>query len=228
MEQTQQNKFLIPLAIVVAGTLIAGAIYFGGGTTVSTNTDTGPGETEVTPVNEKDHVLGSRSAELFIIEYSDTECPFCKSFHGTMKQVLQTYGSRVAWVYRHLPIPQLHARAIKEAEATECAAEQGGNTAFWRYIDEVFDRTSSNDSLDPKELPKIAADIGLDVAAFNTCLNSGKYEEQIKKSIEEGYNAGARGTPYSVIVDQNGEVKDVINGAEPLELVKTKIDALLK
>ena len=230
MEQNQQNTFLIPFAIIVAGGFVAAAVYFGTGSsspTTATNTDNQNVEINLVPVTEKDHIIGSRNAALVIVEYSDTECPFCKTFQNTMKEIVQTYDGEVAWVYRHFPIAQLHTKAAKESEATECAAELGGNQAFWKYLDKVFETTSSNDSLDPSELPKIATAIGLDVIAFNTCLSSGKYAELVKKSVEEAIKAGALGTPYSVIVTKDGQ-KVLINGAEPITMVKAKIDALLK
>jgi len=143
-----------------------------------------------------------------------------------MKEVISTYSNQVAWVYRHFPIAQLHLKASKEAEATECANELGGNQAFWNYINRLFEITNSNDSLNPDELPKIAAAIGLDETAFNTCLSSERYSEFITKSVEEAVKAGARGTPYSVIVTKDGQ-KVVINGAESLENVKLRIDSLL-
>lgn len=179
-------------------------------------------------MTSKDHYLGNSSAELIIVEYSDTECPFCKIFHSTMKDVVRDYQGNVAWVYRHFPIAQLHQRAGKESEATECAAELGGNEAFWKYTDRIYEITESNDSLDPAELPRIAQQIGLSVTAFNTCLSSGKYASKIEESVREAVKAGARGTPYSVIMDRSGEVKGVINGAEPLSMIKAKLDALLK
>ncbi len=179
-------------------------------------------------VNQSDHYLGNRTAKFVIVEYSDTECPFCKAFHNTLKEVMSAYPSDVAWVFRHFPIPQLHSKAIKEAEATECAAELGGNQGFWNYLDELFRTTQSNDSLDPAELPRIAGRIGLDVPSFNTCLASGRYTEKVNNQMEEAVKAGSRGTPYSLILDQNGEVKGIINGAEPLASVEAKINALLK
>jgi len=230
MEQNQQNTFLIPFAIIVAGGFVAAAVYFGTGSsspTTATNTDNQNVEINLVPVTEKDHIIGSRNAALVIVEYSDTECPFCKTFQNTMKEIVQTYNGEVAWVYRHFPIAQLHAKAAKESEATECAAELGGNQAFWKYLDKVFETTSSNDSLDPSELPKIATAMGLDVTTFNTCLSSGKYAELVKKSVEEAIKSGALGTPYSVIVTKDGQ-KVLINGAEPIAMVKAKIDALLK
>jgi protein-disulfide isomerase len=229
MEQQSQNKYLIPFAIIVAGAFVAVAIYFGGSTqsTINNQQSATNAKIDIAPVTDKDHIIGSRNATLVIVEYSDTECPFCKVFHNTMKEVVSTYSGQVAWVYRHFPIAQLHAKAAKQAEATECANDLGGNQAFWKYIDRVFEITNSNDSLDPNELPKIASAIGLDVTAFNSCLSSGKYTEFVKTSVEEAIKAGARGTPYSIIIAQDGE-KVVINGAEPLENIKAKIDILLK
>ena len=224
-----QNKFLIPLAIVVAGALVAGAIYFGGSApSTSSGQATNPtnAKIDIAPVTDKDHIVGSRTAPVVIVEYSDTECPFCKNFHNTMKEVVSAYGGKVAWVYRHFPIVQLHSKAPKEAEATECANELGGNQGFWNFTNKLFETTNSNNSLEASELPKIAQAVGLDVTAFNSCLSSGRYTEFITKSVEEAIKAGARGTPYSVII--KGSQKVVINGAEPLASVKIKIDALLK
>ncbi len=225
----QESNKLVPFAIVIAGALIAFAIYM----TSSSNPksqkiveDDTP--VEIPAVTDRDHLRGNPDAEIVIVEYSDTECPFCKVFHNTMLEVMGAYeDSEVAWVYRHFPIPQLHAKATKEAEATECATELGGQQIFWRYLDQIFERTESNDSLDPAELPKIAGDLGLDTASFNTCLSSGRYTDFIKKSIEEAVKIGARGTPYSVIVGKDGK-QMVINGAEPYASVKAKIDSLLR
>ena len=224
----ESNKFLVPLAIVVAGGLIAGAVYFGGKTPTPRPGSGQATEIQVPPVTEKDHILGSRNAELIIVEYSDTECPFCKVFHNTMKEVVSSYNGKVAWVYRQLPIVQLHSKAPKEAEALECVASLAGNQAFWTYLDLIFETTNSNDSLDPAELPRLAISIGVSEQAFNECLNSDRFSELVQKQTEEGYKAGARGTPYSLVLDQKGEVKTTINGAEPLANIKAKLDALLR
>ncbi|MEK7118005.1 MAG: thioredoxin domain-containing protein [Patescibacteria group bacterium] len=111
----------------------------------------------------EDHVLGNTNADVLMVEYSDPECPFCKRFHETMHQVVDHYGKNgnVAWVYRHYPIDQLHSKARKEAEAMECASEQGGNDAFWKYADKLFEVTPSNNGLDAAQLPVIAAMVGL-------------------------------------------------------------------
>src|SRR3989344_8831460 len=181
----QVNKLSIPVAIVIAGALIAGGIYLSSlksANIVAVNNQqpqqvvqqTGDLE-QMKPVTAEDHIRGDINAPVKIVEYSDTECPFCKRFHNTMKQVVAEYGSQVAWVYRHFPLDSLHEKARKEAEATECAAELGGNEKFWAYLDRLMEVTPSNDGLDSAELPKIAAYVCLDVTQFNTCLSSGKY-----------------------------------------------------
>jgi len=222
-----KNNLSVPIAIVVAGAMIAAAVYFGGsrgtGSLVGNVDDNF--EADVAPVSAQDHILGSPNAEVVIVEYSDLECPFCKIFHGTLHRVVEDYQGRVAWAYRHYPIKELHSKAPKEAEASECAFEQGGNSAFWKYIDEVFSTTGANNTLDPAALPTIASEIGLDVAKFNACLSSGKYADKISDSIENAIKAGARGTPYSIII--KGDEMIPINGAEPYEEVKLKIDSVL-
>ncbi|MEK7194148.1 MAG: thioredoxin domain-containing protein [Patescibacteria group bacterium] len=214
---SSKNSFLVPIAIIVAGAMVAGAVYFGGVRDGANKlVDTQPNsKVEVAPVGPEDHILGNPSAQVTVIEYSDLECPFCKVFHNTMHQIVSEYSSKVSWVFRQFPIEQLHPKALKESEATECAFDQGGNTMFWKYLDQVFAITNSNNSLDLAELPKIAGSLGLDVTAFNTCLNSGKYTEQISKAVDDAVIAGARGTPYSVIV-----VKKSLTEADKTDLAK--------
>ncbi|MBI2630624.1 thioredoxin domain-containing protein [Candidatus Nomurabacteria bacterium] len=103
---------------------------------------------EIKPLSQEDHIVGDINARIIIVEYSDLECPFCKVFHTTMHRVVKDSGGDVAWVYRHYPILQLHPKAFREAEATECAWEQGGNDAFWKYTDKVFEVTPSNNGLE--------------------------------------------------------------------------------
>ncbi|OGI66297.1 hypothetical protein A3A95_01815 [Candidatus Nomurabacteria bacterium RIFCSPLOWO2_01_FULL_39_18] len=216
-------------AIIVAGILIAGAILLKG---TSAPTTTGPvansgGSTSFQgrPVSSDDHILGNINAKVIIVEYSDLECPFCKVFHSTMHRVVDDSAGKVAWVYRHYPIPQLHQKAFHESEATECAWEQGGNNAFWKYTDRIFEITTSNDGLDALELPKIAQYVGLDVTSFNNCLESGKYKEKVQADIDDGTKAGVRGTPSSFILVK-GKLVDTIPGAMPYEQVMQKLSGI--
>ena len=97
-----------------------------------------PLEITLRSVSPDDHILGNPNAKIVIVEYSDLDCPFCKSFHNTMHQIIKEDGD-VAWIYRHYPIPQLHPNAPKKAEETECAFDQKGNEGFWAYADKVFE-----------------------------------------------------------------------------------------
>jgi protein-disulfide isomerase len=114
----------------------------------------GASKIDLDPVTEKDHIAGNPSADLILVEYSDPECPFCKKFHTTMLQVMDTYGKdgKVAWVYRHFPLDAIHSKARKEAEAIECAGELGGNDKLWAYLNKLEEITPANNQLDPSLL----------------------------------------------------------------------------
>jgi protein-disulfide isomerase len=187
----------------------------------------------VKPVDEKDHIVGDPNATVKVIEFSDFECPFCKGFHTTMKKLMEEYGKdgKVAWVYRHFPIDELHSKARKEAQAAECAGELGGNEAFWAYADRLFEVTPSNNRLDLALLPKIAEDTGLDRAKFESCLQGdergGKYAAHIEANRQDATASGGSGTPWSVVIGPKGKVL-AINGAQPYRAAKAIIDEALK
>ena len=92
---------------------------------------------KLSPINDEDHSLGNKNAGVQIVEFSDMDCPYCKSFNNTIDQLIEMYGDKIGVVYRHFPLTQLHPNAKTEAEATECAAELGGNTAFWQYFNKL-------------------------------------------------------------------------------------------
>ena len=228
------NVLTMPIAVVIAGVLIAGAVIYSGGKTGSSNTAVAPqqpvaqqtGDLEqMKPISKDDHIRGNPDALVKIVEYSDTECPFCKRFHTTMNEVMDEYGKdgKVAWAYRHFPLDQLHSKARKEAVALECANEQGGNDKFWSYADRLYEITPANNGLDPAELPKIAQYVGLDTAKFNTCLGSTKYDKYIEDEVQNAQATGGNGTPWSIVVGKNGK-KYPLSGAQPLSAVKQLID----
>ncbi|MEI6660446.1 MAG: thioredoxin domain-containing protein [bacterium] len=185
----------------------------------------------VAPVTAADHIRGSLGAKVTVIEYSDTECPFCKNFHLTMKTVMSDYNkngvNEVAWVYRHFPIDSRHPKARKEAEALECAGELGGADKFWAYTDRIYDVTPSNNGLDAAELPNIAKFVGLDVFKFNTCLSSGKYAAHVASDLANAEATGGPGTPWSIIVNASGR-KIPVNGAEDYSTMKQMISQALQ
>ncbi len=221
----------MPIAIVLAGALVAVSLYYSN-TKMNNEPVTGNQPTALAvnmrQLGAEDHILGNPNAEVIIVEYSDTECPYCKQFHTTLHRVINEYGSsgKVAWVYRHFPIDSLHPKAQKEAEATECVNELGGSEKFWQYLDLIYATTNSNNSLDPAQLPKLAGQVGVDVTAFNKCLTEGRYEDKVKADYTDAVNSGARGTPNSILITKDG-TKTVFSGAQPYENLKAVLDALL-
>ncbi len=231
--QSKIAAYATPLAIILTGLIIAGTVVYSVGKNNSAGGSAQNGEPEQTgsldalkPIAAIDHILGDPKAPIKIVEFSDTECPFCKRFHETMHQAVKEYDGKVAWVYRHFPLDQLHSKARKESEATECAGELGGNVKFWAYLDRLFTVTPSNNGLDPAELPKIAEYVGLDGVKFSACLESGKYAKHIQDDLDDATATGGNGTPWSILIAPNGK-KYPINGAQPYENVKQAIDAAL-
>jgi len=230
MENSKTN-YTVPVAILGAGALIAAALYFGAGTSNGTTVVDSTPEvpTVATPIAEvqaDDHIKGDADAKVVIVEYSDTECPYCKGHHTTLQQLIDTYdSSEVAWVYRNFPIAQLHSKAFKQAEALECAAELGGNDGFWKYTDRLYELTPSNNKLDMALLPEIAEFAGLDVTAFNQCLESGDMAERVQADLDEVVAAGGRGTPHNIILV--GGEQFPLGGAQSFDTMKQIIDQLL-
>ena len=158
----------------------------------------------VPTVSDDDHKRGSGT--VYVIEYSDLECPFCKQFHSTLQDVMDEYEGKVVWVYRHFPLDMLHPKARVEAAATECAYEQGGNEAFWALTDKIYEVTPANNGLDLDDLPKLATEVGLDGAALQECIDSGKYDDKVEEQYQGGVAAGVTGTPGNFIIAENGDV----------------------
>lgn len=187
-----------------------------------TKTPTG----KVPEVTDADHIRGNKDAKVTFIEYSDFECPFCKRFEPTMQQMEKEYGDKVKIVYRHYPL-SFHANAQKEAEATECANDLGGNDAFWKYHDAILDRTTSGGTgfaLD--DLVPLAKELGLDESKFQDCLDTGKYAQHVKDDMSGGSAAGITGTPGSILIDAAGN-SQLLSGAVPYATIKSALDAAL-
>jgi len=229
----ERSTFFIPGAIVLAGMIIAGAIVWtnnpqpGGQQAAVQGGDFGNNLSEtakkVQPIDAEDHIRGNPEAPIAIIEFSDFECPFCSRFHPTVKQIIEDFPD-VKWVYRHFPLTSIHSRALAAAVASECAAELGGNEAFWQFADGLFE---NQQRLGTALYTELAGELGLPAEAFTACLDAEKHAKKVEADLQDAIDTGARGTPFSVIITEDGDVFP-FSGALPYEQVKSLIEAALE
>jgi protein-disulfide isomerase len=158
---------------------------------------------------------GPDSAAVTIVEFSDFECPYCSRVVPTLDQIKEKYGDNVQIAFRHFPLA-FHQNAQKASEASMCAADQG---KFWEMHDLMF---AEQKQLAVDQLKEKATRIGLDAAAFNECLDSDKYAQQVQDDMQAGVLAGVSGTPAMFI---NGRF---VNGAQPYETIAEIVDEELK
>lgn len=180
----------------------------------ATTTTTTTTKKAVPEVSSTDHLRGSADAKVVLIEYADFECPYCVRHHPNMEKLMEEYDGQIAWVYRHFPL-SFHADAQPAAVASECASEQG---KFWEFADAMF---AEDVNLGESFYLETATSLGLDVAAFTTCLSSGKYDDFIDAQQAGGSAAGVTGTPATFI---NGTL---VSGAVPYATLSSMVEAAL-
>jgi len=177
----------------------------------------------------RDHVYGNPNAPVSLIEYSDFECPFCKRFHATAKEIVDAYGGKVNWVYRHFPLAMHNPGAQKEAEASECVAQLGGNDAFWRFANAIYARTKSNGNGFPlDQLVPLGKEIGLDEKQLKECIDAAKYASRVQEDLNEGIQIGITGTPANFLLRNDTDEVILKVGAQPSDAIKPDIDKLLE
>jgi protein-disulfide isomerase len=156
-------------------------------------------------------VRGNPMAPVTIVEFSDFQCPFCVRARPAVNRVRETYGDKVRFVFRHFPL-DFHAQAEKAGEAAACAGDQG---RFWEMHDLLWANTTK---LQVADLKAHAATLGLDVAAFGQCLDSGRHGGLVALDAEAGQGYGVSGTPAFFV---NGRP---LVGAQPFEAFAQVID----
>ncbi len=159
---------------------------------------------------------GTSTAPVTLVEYSDFQCPFCRSLVPTLRQVRDKYGDRVRIVWKDFPLTQIHPQAFQSAEAGNCAREQG---KFWEYHDRLF---ANQQMLQSAALKEYASELKLDSAKFNACLDSSKYKQRIEASMATGMKIGVGSTPTVFV---NGRT---ISGAKPFQTFVEIIDDELR
>jgi protein-disulfide isomerase len=170
---------------------------------------------EVDP--EHDHIRGPDEAVVTLVEYGDFECSYCGQAEGVIRELLAAYGDDVRYVWRHLPLSDVHPRAQLAAEASEAAAAQG---RFWEMYDLLL---SHQDELLLRDLMRYAGELGLDVERFGDELRRRQYAPRVSEDVSSADESGVSGTPTFFI---NGRrhygVYDIATLTEAVSAAKTR------
>lgn len=253
-QEKNSSSSVLPIAILAGALLISGSIIYTAKEltkiyspasiklTGTNNTGTNQNQPSNQPQDttnvkvsvDDDPVLGKSDAPLTLIEFSDYECPYCKRFfEQTLSEIKTDYinSGKIKFVYRDFPLPFHDPMATMEAQAASCAKEQGGDSTYFRFHDELFKRTKSNgNGLTQEQVYQIASDLGLNVQQIRSCVNTNKYKSEIEKDIQEGNDYGVSGTPTAFLgkTTPDGQIEAVkIVGAQPYAIFKAAIEQLL-
>lgn len=228
------NPSTLLITLLIGVSFFAGFLFFksqslekDGGLAQQLNQPSQP-----TPTNLKipkpttsEHWTGSRDAKIILVEYSDLECPFCKSLHPTLIRLLRENQGKVAWVFRHYPQIIEHTKSQKLAEAIECAAEQGGEKGFWNMTDAIYNKMPN---LELVELPYIASSVGLSESALKKCLDTNRFESKVDTEQKEAEKVGFRMTPSTVVYNLSNDKTLFVEDDVPYDQFKAKLEAFMK
>jgi protein-disulfide isomerase len=238
MRQERRNRLLTLSLIALGAAFLVFAVVWPQLRPVAEVVPVDPG----THYKAEDNVMGDVNAPITVEEFSDFQCPFCERFHQDTEPLLRQYyidTGKVRFVYRSMGnfVSDNIARSRGTPAKTEsrdaamaayCAGDQG---KFWDMHAHIFANALGEDvgSFTDKRLKAIAETTGLDMDQFNSCYDSGKYEDRIQQDYEDGQAAGVNGTPgFLVTYAVNGETKTkLIEGAQPFTAFQQELEAAL-
>lgn len=216
------EKVIIPGSILIAGCIIGAAIFFSGGkeTIVQVPQENQQQQQEqVNPEIRKvsqatDHIQGSVTADLYVVEYSDLECPFCKRFNDQVLDRLKADyadNDRIGFVFRHFPLDApftsvIHPTATEEAVASECVADLSGDEAFFIFKDSLFADTTTGQLQDEallNRMSELAVAAGTDKTAFENCYATDD-QTKVAADFNDGVKNGVQGTPTVFMQQADG------------------------
>lgn len=210
--------------LLLAVLIIGGIVYFTGDRSPTVN-NVPSGNGAVPAVGAKvsvsvddDPVKGDKNAKVTIVEFSDYQCPYCARFWSdTLPQIQKEYidTGKVKLVFRDFPLESIHPNALPAAIAAECVKEKGGDKAYYQYHDKLF---ANAQSLTDANLKSWAKALGYNI---DSCLDSKKYQDEVRKDAKDGSSYGVQGTPAFFV---NGKL---LSGAQPFSAFKAAIDAEL-
>ena len=207
------NRFILPIAILAAGIIIAGAVYITKHTAVLHEIPAA-NPSLTASITADDHVLGNPLAQTVFIEYSDIDCSYCKIFNKNLEMLVANEGANgsIALVYRHFPIPDENSYSFTHAEAAECVAAQGGSKAFFAFIDAIA-KAAPDNIFDPSEYDIILPAIGINRDTFNECMQHHEFENRVSHDADAAIASGGTGAPFTVVIQSGDTEPFTISGA---------------
>ncbi len=227
------DKKIIAFSILFFSILLSFALYISVDDGVESDKNdkkdmVGVEEAEVRKVDIlEEKIIGDKNAKIFVIEYSDLECVFCKQYHQNVldKLVKKYENKKVGFVFRHFPLTSVHPSSFNQSKAAECSFELSGIKTFEKYIKRIFEETKNDGNFPEDKLFEMANEVGLDEKEFKKCMNAKNISEKIEKSFEEAYQMGLRETPSVFIQLDTGESYPVPADYKVIERI---IDSVLR
>lgn len=177
-----------------------------------------PSESYV-PSTDSERIYGNPDAQFYVIEYSDFECPYCKTHFPQMMDLVDSSSGNIAMVFKHVPV---HGQASRtESLAAECAAEQGGNPAFYKMARAIFADTRSDGHGMATPLDKLAENNGLDGQRIIECVNAARPSAKIAEDVKEAARLNIQQTPANIVVygDKSAMVQGSVNGTGLMQMM---------
>ena len=215
------------VSILIAGVVIAGAILY-------TNRHPAPAAVaaaagaaapaaaaNVPAPSASDHIIGSPTAPIVMVEYSDFQCPYCQMIYPSLKQIQSTSNGQIAWVMREFPLYQIHPNAMPAANAAECIAAQTGNDGWWKFVEDDF---ANQSGIGTAFFTAEAQKLGVDMTKYNSCVSNSTYLTKIEGEITDAENSGGNGTPFTVIINTKTGKQYPVSGALPLAQIEAVIN----
>ena len=244
---SKKNKSAMIVSVIFSSIIIAGGLIFlgiqignGGGGVVAADIEKGI-EDYVAKQQEEanqprvvegdfsddDAFLGDEDAPVTLVEFSDFQCPYCRSFYnGAYAEIKKNFvdTGKVKFVYRDYPL-SFHDGAFPAALAAECARDQGGDDVYFAMHDMIFDGQNALGSgtvkIPEEDLLVYAENLGLDMNEFGECYDGEKFKDEIYRDQAEGQSIGIDGTPGFILEGQ------VISGAQPYSVFEEAINSIL-
>lgn len=174
-----------------------------------------------------DHVSGPRDADVFLIEYADVNCPFCRNLHPKLKQLVEEKkeGVRVAWMYRHFPLAVSAGKVDPEERALECAGREGGDPTFFSYLERLVAGATERENFTNEHLVYLAQKEGLNSSTFSACLISGIFDARVRRDHHVGALLGVSVVPHVFFLTRGGVLEQIV-GNKPLSVYKGIVNLL--